>query len=212
MKIGIIGSGNMGANMGRIWANLGHNILYSYSRDENKLKKLVADVGNNARIGTPREAVVFGDIILLSVPWSSVSNALELAGEIADKIVFSSVNALKSDLSGLEIGTTTSAAEEIAKLVPKAKVVEALPPFAQILASDSRRISSQQPTVFYCGDDEEAKSIVAKLLAQLDLDPVDAGGLTSARYIEPAGFLTVQLGYGMKMGTKLTLKLLRSQN
>ena len=209
MKIGIIGSGSMGASMGRIWANCGHSVLFSYSRSQEKLTKAADKAGNNAKTGTPAEAVAFGDVILLSVPWSQVNNALEAAGEIENKILFTCVNALKPDMSGLEVGTTTSAAEEIAKLVPQAKVVEALPPFSQILASDSRRINGEQPTAFYCGDDAEAKSIVASLLEELDLEAVDAGELINARYLEPSGFLTIQLGYGMNLGTKLSLKLIK---
>ena len=208
MKIGIIGSGSMGASMGRIWANCGHSVLFSYSRSQEKLNKAANNAGNDAKTDTPAEAVAFGDVILLSVPWSQVNNALEAAGEI-DKILFTCVNALKPDMSGLEVGATTSAAEEIAKLVPQAKVVEALPPFSQILASDSRRINGERPTAFYCGDDAEAKSIVASLLEELDLEAVDAGGLINARYLEPSGFLTIQLGYGMNMGTKLSLKLIK---
>ena len=209
MKIGIIGSGSMGANIGRIWANCGHQIMFSYSRNEEKLNKLAEDAGNNAKVGNPKEAVAFGDVILLSVPWSQVSNALKAAGDLEDKVLFTCVNALKPDMSGLEVGTTTSAAEEIAKLAPKAKVVEALPPFSQILASDSRRIANEQPTAFYCGDDPQAKAIVARLLEELDLEAVDAGGLINARYLEPSGVLTIQLGYGMNMGTRLSLKLIK---
>jgi predicted dinucleotide-binding enzyme len=69
------------------------------------------------------------------------------------KILFSCVNCLKPDFSGLEVGTSTSAAEEIVKLVPGARVVEAIPPMAQILAADSRRLDEQQISAFYCGND-----------------------------------------------------------
>jgi len=106
-------------------------------------------------------------------------------------------------------GTSTSAAEEIVKLVPGAKAVEAIPPMAQILAADSRRLDGQQISVYYCGNDAVAKASVASLLRDRDLDPVDAGPLTSARYIEPAGMLCVQSAYGMGMGAKLAMKLLR---
>ena len=123
--------------------------------------------------------------------------------------MFSCVNCLKPDFSGLEVGTGTSATEEIVRLVPGAKMVEAIPPMAQILASNSRRLDGQQISAFYCGNHPAAKASVASLLRDLDLDPVDAGPLTSARYIESAGMLCVQLAYGMRMGPKLAMKLLR---
>jgi len=80
---------------------------------------------------------------------------------------------------------------------------------AQILAADAHRLAGQQISAFYCGDDAEAKAAVAALLRDLDLEPVDAGPLSSARYIEPAGMLQVQLAYGMRLGPQIGVKLLR---
>jgi predicted dinucleotide-binding enzyme len=209
MNIGIVGSGNMGASMGKAWATKGHKVLFSFSKDQGKLKELAQAAGPGTRTGTPREAAAFAEVVLLAVPWTAVTEALQAAGTLRGKILFSCVNCLKPDFSGLEIGTTTSAAEEIAKLVPGARVVEAIPPMAQILAADSHRLGGQQISTFYCGDDTGAKATVAQLLADLDLDPVDAGPLSSARFIEPAGMLVVQLGYGMGMGTNIGTRLLK---
>ena len=209
MNIGIIGSGNMGASMGKIWAKKGHKVLFSFSKDLANLRAVAEMAGPAARSGTPAEAAAFGEVILLSVPWGGVTEAVKLAGAIAAKVLFTCVNCLKPDLSGLVLGTTTSAAEEIAKLAPEAKVVEAIPPMAQLLAADSRRLAGQQISTFYCGGDETAKTAVASLLRDLDLDPVDAGPLTSARFIEPAGMLSVQLAYGMGLGPNIAMKLLK---
>ena len=209
MKIGIIGSGNMGASMGKTWASKGHEVLFSYSKDQDKLRAIAAAAGTNGRTGTPAEAVAFGEIVLLAVPWAAVTDALTSAGPIRGKTLFSCCNCLKPDFSGLVLGTTTSAAEEIARQTPDANVVEALPPMAQILAADSHRLSGEQISTFYCGNDAAAKSVVGSLLRELDLEPVDAGPLTSARFIEPAGMLNVQLSYGMGMGPFVAMKVLR---
>jgi 8-hydroxy-5-deazaflavin:NADPH oxidoreductase len=173
------------------------------------LRAAAAAAGPRARAGTPAEAAGFGAVTLLAVPWGAVSVALREAGDLTGKVLFSCVNCLKPDFSGLAVGTTTSAAEEIAKLCPGAKVVEAVPPMAQIRAADSHRLDGQPLSTFYCGADAEAKKRVAQLLSDLDLDPVDAGPLTSARHIEPAGMLTVQLAYGMGLGPHAGMKLLR---
>ena len=114
-------------------------------------------------------------------------------------------------MSGLEVGTTTSAAEEVAKLAPGARVVESLFSFARQVQSGSLRFGSQQSTVYYCGDDPAAKAVVAGLIAELDAEPVDAGPLMSARYLEPASMLMVQLGYKQGLGDKIAIKLLRRQ-
>jgi predicted dinucleotide-binding enzyme len=209
MKIGIIGSGNMGAAMGRAWAAKGHVVLFSFSKDAGQLRAAADAAGPTVRTGTPAEEVAFGEVILLAVPWGAVPEALRAAGPVAGKVLFSCVNCLKPDFGGLAVGTTTSAAEEIARLAPGARMVEAIPPMAQILAADSRRLGGQQISTFYCGDDAGAKAIVANLLTDLDLDPVDAGPLNSARYIEPAGMLAVQLAYGMGLGPNIGMKLLR---
>jgi predicted dinucleotide-binding enzyme len=209
MNIGIIGSGNMGVSMGKAWATKGHKILFSFSHDQERLLAVTAATGPSARSGMPSDAVAFGDVILLADPWGAVTEAIEAARAINGKVLFTCVNCLKPDLSGLAMGTTTSAAEKIANLVPGAKVVEAIPPMAQILAADSHRLGGQQISTFYCGDDAGAKAAVASLLRDLDLEPVDAGELTSARFIEPAGMLVVQLGYGIGLGPNVAMKLLR---
>ena len=209
MQIGIIGSGNMGASMGKIWAAKGHKVMFSFSKDQAALRSVAEAAGANARTGTPGEAITFGDLVLLAVPWAAINEAIHAAGSMKNKVLFSCVNCLKPDFSGLAVGTTTSAAEEIAKLAPGAKVVEAIPPMAQILALESHRLAGQQISTFYCGDDADAKKSVARLLVDLDVDPVDAGPLTSARYIEPAGMLSVQLAYGMGHGPHTGMKFLR---
>ncbi len=208
MKIGIIGSGNMGSGLGKFWAQNGHQLMFSYSRNEAKLREIAQASGNNATVGTPAEAVEFGEVILLSVPYGAVEDALKAAGSLDGKILFSCVNALLPDFSGMAVGTTTSGAEEIAKFAPGARVVEALPVFAEVLNSPSRLFDGQEATVFYCGDNAEAKQIVADLLREVDVDPIDAGPLRNARYVEPAMMLLVQLAYVQQMG-QVGLKLLK---
>ncbi len=208
MNIGIIGAGNMGSGLGKIWAENGHKLMFSYSRDTSKLEKIAQSIGSNATVGTPTEAVQFADVIVLSVPYGAVEDALKAAGSLEGKILFSIVNALLPDMSGMAVGTTTSAAEEIAKLAPGARVVEALPVFAEVLNSPSRRFGEQQATVFYTGDDESAKQVVADLLREIDVEPIDAGALKNSRYVEPAMMLLIQLAYAQQLG-QVGFKLLQ---
>lgn len=208
MNIGIIGTGNMGTGMGKCWAKNGHNLMFSYSRSEEKLKAAAATVGSEVSVGTPSEAVAFADIVVLSVAWAALEDALKQAGSLDGKILFTIVNPLLPDMSSLAIGTTTSAAEEIAKLAPKARVVESMPIFAEILHSPSTKFGNEVASVFYCGDDVEAKGIVAGLLRELGTEPIDAGGLKNARFVEPSGMLLVQLAYMQQMG-QIGIKLLR---
>jgi 8-hydroxy-5-deazaflavin:NADPH oxidoreductase len=201
MNIGIIGTGNMGSSLGKIWAENGHKIMFSYSRDTTKLEKIASSISSNASVGTPAEAVEFADVVVLAVPYGAIEDALKAAGSLEDKLLFSIVNALLPDMSGMAVGTTTSAAEEIAKLAPGARVVEALPIFAEVLNSPSHRFGDRQATVFYTGDDAAAKQIVAGLLTEIDVESIDAGSLKNSRYVEPAMMLLIQLAYTQQLGS-----------
>ena len=156
MKIGLIGTGNIAVALGKIWAANGHKLFFSYSRSADKLAATGKSVDDSALSGTPAEAVQFGEVVVLAVPFTALEEALKQAGSLRGKLVFSTVNALKADYSGLAIGTTTSAAEEIARLAPGARVVEGLPAFAEVLSSANRKIAGEQATVFVSGDDPAA--------------------------------------------------------
>src|SRR5689334_20566258 len=195
MNIGIIGSGKMGASLGRLWAKHGHHVMFSYSRIPEKLHHLVREMGSRTRSGAPSDAVRFADVLLLSVPWDEVKDALSAAGPLNGKTLISCVNPFGP--RGLEVGLTISAAEEISRFAPDAAVVEAFNTiFATILNSRAHLFGNNMPTVFYCGDDRDAKSITADLIHDAGLQPVDAGVLENARYIEPLAMLMVELGKG----------------
>ena len=207
MDIGIIGSGKMGAGLGRLWARHGHHVMFSYSRRQEKLDALVLEIGSHARSGTPRDAVGFADVLFLAVPWGEVNDALSAAGAMNGKTLISCVNPVGS--RGLEIGFDTSAAEEISRLVPAAAVVEAFNTiFATILHSRAHLFGSNMPTVFYCGDDRTAKSHAAELIRDAGLQPVHAGALENARYIEPLAMLMMELGQSHRMGFDVALRLM----
>jgi len=208
MNIGIIGSGNMGGTLGKAWAKLGHKILFSYSRDPKKLENLALSAGPNTRAGAPAEAAQFGEVVLFAPPWPSVDHALKSAGPLSGKILIDCTNPLKQDLSGLEIGHTTSAAEEIAKKAPGARVVKA---FNMTGAENMVKphFGAEQATIFICGDDAAAKTAVAGLTEELGFEAVDAGPLQASRLLEPLAMLWIHLAYAQKMGSGIGFKLLR---
>ncbi|WP_266159464.1 NADPH-dependent F420 reductase [Dyella silvatica] len=206
MKIGIIGSGNMGGCLGKLWSRAGHHVMFSFTLDPKALDEAAASAGG--RVGTVIDAAQFGDVVLVAVPWTAIDIALkDAAPALAGKVVISCNNPLKADLSGLLLGTETSGAEEVARRLSTAKVVEALFPFAQQLQSGTWQATKQRPTQFYCGDDADAKRVVATLIDELGFDPVDAGPLTSARFLEPLGMLMVQLAYRQGMGVNIGMQL-----
>ena len=205
MKIGVIGAGRIGTALAKRLGLVGHQVMLSYSRDEAKLLDAAKAFG--AVSGTPAEAAEFGEVVALSFPWVAVEDALKAAGPLAGKVVWDCTNALKPDLSGLAIGTTISGAETIAKLIPQARIVKGIPPFAELLHSADPTIGGTPAGTFICSDDADAKALVKPLLEALPTGVIDAGPLESARYLEPAGFLLVRLAYGIGMGTRIGLQL-----
>ncbi len=151
MRIGIIGSGSMGASLGRVWAACGHEVLFSYSRDPAKLDRLAHAAGGSARSGTPAQAAQFGDAVLLAVGWEQLDDAISQAGEFHSEVVISCITPLLPDFSGLAVGFTTSAAERVAELVHGIPVVEAFNSvFAGLIDPAARTFDERRPSVFYC--------------------------------------------------------------
>ncbi len=92
MQIGIIGAGRIGGGIARQAAAAGHAVFVSFSRDPVSLEALATEIGTTASTGTPAEAVSFGDVVVVSVPWSVIPDALAQAGSLEDKIVVDTTN------------------------------------------------------------------------------------------------------------------------
>jgi 8-hydroxy-5-deazaflavin:NADPH oxidoreductase len=124
MRIGILGSGLMGAKLGTIFARAGHEVVFSYARSGKKLAKLARDAGGKACAGTPAEAVKDADAVILAVHWSRIDDVLKQAGDLAGKVIVTCSLPMDVDNTKLIIGTTASGAEELAKKIPQAHVVQ----------------------------------------------------------------------------------------
>lgn len=203
MKIGIIGAGSLGTALAKRLVPQGHQVMLSFSRDAAKLDETAKALG--AESGTPADSARFGEVIALVTPWNAVETALGQAGPLDGKIVWDCTNALAPDMTGLQIGTTTSGGEIVQSLVPRARVVKGIPPFAELLHSDDPTVNGVPAGCFLCGDDEDAKAIVRSLLAALPATVTDAGPLKNARYAEPIGFMAVQLAYTLGLGTRIAI-------
>jgi len=209
VKIGIIGAGNIGGTLGRAWAAKGHAVVFG-ARDPRgpKVQELVKATGGKARAASPAEAAAHGEVVLLATPWAAAQAALRGAGDLTGKILVDATNPLRPDLSGLTLGHTTSAAEEVARWAPGAKVVKAFNTIgAQHMANP--RFGTQSASMLVCGDDGAAKKTVLALAEVLGFDPVDAGPLRQARLLEPLAMLWISLAYAYGHGPDIAFKLLR---
>ena len=192
MKIAIIGKGNVGTALANGLESAGHEIKFGHK--------------------DPSEPVVdaakWGEVVILAVPFSAVKDvAKQIAPTVDGKVVVDVTNVLGSNWE-LAIGFTTSGAEELQKLLPKAHVVKA---FNTVFAGNMNtgKLSTGQLSAFIAGDNADAKEIVMKLAKDIGFEPVDTGPLNSARYLEPMAVLLIGLGYGQKMGSYIGFKLLK---
>jgi predicted dinucleotide-binding enzyme len=211
MRVGILGSGLMGGKLGTIFARAGHEVVFSYARTEAKLKRLAREAGGEARHGTPREAAQDADALLLAVHWSRMADVLRQAGDLSGKVVVTCSLPMNDDDTGLVVGRTSSGAEELARKIPRARVVAAFNtvPSEVLFGVYASRRKTNRPSLAYYGDDRRAKSLAASLIRDIGFDPVDAGPLRIARYAEPFALLVAQLAYEGKGGPELAYRFQR---
>lgn len=211
MRVGILGSGLMGGKLGTIWARAGHEVVFSYARSDQKLKKLARDAKGKARAGTPGDAAREADALFLAVHWSRVDDVLKQAGDVSGKVIVSCSLPMNADDTALVIAHTSSGAEELAQRVPKARVVSAFNTVPSEVLShvfEARR-KATRPSLVYCGDDSDSKKIAAALIRDVGFAPVDAGPLRIARYTEPFALLVAQLAYEGEKGPELAYRFER---
>lgn len=178
MKIGIIGSGNIGGTAARLFAKAGHDVAVSNSRGPESLKSLVASIGGKARTATVEEAVAFGDVVLLALPWRD-RRELPPAARFAGKIVIDATNPYTPDGKIDDLGASSSS-EEVARQLPGTRLVKAFNTiYFKHLAGRGRTdlpIPERHP-IFLAGDDAEAKAAVSRLIEEIGFAPMDTGSL-----------------------------------
>jgi 8-hydroxy-5-deazaflavin:NADPH oxidoreductase len=210
MNIAVIGTGNVGGTLGKRLSRNGHQVMFAAREPQSeKVRSLVADAPN-AKAASNAEAASVSDIVLLATPFPAAQQALREAGNLSGKIVIDATNPLLPTLEGLSVGCTDSAGEQVAKWAPGAKVVKAFNTVgANIMANPDFR--ERPVAMFYCGDDAAAKKTVAKLIAELGFEPLDAGPLKQARVLEPFAMLWISLALQYGYGPNFAFELLRRQ-
>jgi len=208
-SIAILGAGNVGANLARVWIAAGHEVTFGLPNPHGeKARAVVASLGGKARAAVNKEAAASAQIVALCVPWPQAEAAIKSCGSLAGKTLIDCTNPLAPDLSGLTIGVTTSAGEEVATWAAGAAVVKA---FNTIGASNfgNAQFGSQRADGFYCGDDAASKAKVRELIEAAGFDPVDVGPLRNARLLEPLAMLWIDLAVNQRQGANHAFKLLR---
>lgn len=200
MNISIIGAGNMAAGLAALFTKAGHRVNVA-ARDVEKAQAVARDLGSGVTAGDIASAPRSADIVVLAVPYGAAADAIDAAGGLAGKVVVDITNPMTADFSGLSIGHTTSAAEEIQKHAPQARVVKAFNTvFAQVLQNGGQA-AGRPATVFVAADDTQARATAVELARSIGFETIETGGLATARYLEPVAALNITLGYGLGHGT-----------
>jgi predicted dinucleotide-binding enzyme len=187
MKVGILGSGDVGKSLARGFLSLGHEVKIG-SRDPEKLRDWVASAGEKASAGTFEETARFGDLIALATLGSGAQNAIQLAGEanFDGKVVIDATNPLDFSSGGpqLSVGFNDSLGEQVQRWLPKARVVKAFNTVGNAFFFKPD-FPDGPPTMFIAGNDDESKRLVSQICEQFGWDISDLGGIESSRYLEP---------------------------
>ena len=187
MKIGIIGSGNIGGNLGKHWAKAGHDVMFS-SRHPEELQSMADEVG--AKTGTAEKAAAFGEVILLAIPYGKVPDVAQQIGSLDNKILIDAGNPYSQrdgEVAQKVIDDESQTATGyIASLFPKAKVVKAFNSVHQkVFADKAFREGDERIAVQICSDDESAKETVKQLIKDIGFAPQDLGDLSQGVLFEP---------------------------
>jgi len=210
MRIAILGSGRMGGALGQLFAGAGHDVAFSYSHRFAKLQRLARRSGPRARAAASlADAVRDANVVLLTVHWKQVPAVLRAAGSFRGKILVDCTNPMTDTDDALAVGHRTSGAEIVARRARGARVVKAFNTVPSELLRAGPGVLAEEPAVCYCGNDDGAKRVVARLIREIGFEPVNCGKLATARYLEPFALLIGELAYNHGASPKMGVRFLR---
>ena len=182
MKIGIIGAGRIGGNAARLLAATGHETKLSFARDRSKLRDLADTIGGRASVGEPADAVRFGEVVIFSVPWDAIPTALEQAGDLTGKVVVDTTNQFGS---GPMPAAGQTAAQFNASRMPGARYTKSFNTLTSAFQAEAAGREGRERVVqWICGDDAEAKELLASLIDDAGFASVDLGGTADCAVME----------------------------
>lgn len=206
MKIGILGSGNMGRSLGMLWAEQGHRVCFG-GRTAEQGKAVAQFAGHDTLGGTHDEAAAFGEVLLYTIRGVDPAQVLLSTDGLAGKVVIDCNN--QEIPPGFAYPPIEQAiAETLAAQIPQAHVVKAFNIIAQeVFELSPTSLEKHCVSCFVCGDDAKARATVMRLAAEIGFIPIDCGALRNARLLEGlADFIRLMIA-GQGMGPYATLSV-----
>ena len=196
-RIGIIGSGNIGGTIGGLWVKKGHSVFFS-SRHPEELKDMIAKLGSLAKAGTVEEAVAFGDVLFIAVPYGAIPQiGKDYSARMKGKVMLDACNAVSTrdgavadEVEQNGIGVTTQ------KYFPGVRIVRAFNTMSYMVFAREANRPDPKLAIPIAGDDPQAMQIAAALVRDAGFDPVTVGTLADARRFQRG-----QPGYGQQVSS-----------
>jgi hypothetical protein len=207
MQIAILGAGNVGLALARALTRRGSVVTLGVPEPA-KYEGAVAALGPLARLKPTAEAIAGAELVILAVPHAAVADIAGSRSDWGGRILVDATNPLAPGLAGLTVGTTTSAAEQLASQAVGARVVKAFNTTGAENMADSA-YAGGLPLMPVCGDDADARQRVLALATQLGFDAVDFGPLSAARYLEPFAMAWIHLAFRQGVGRRFAFSMLR---
>jgi hypothetical protein len=207
MSVSIIGAGNVGMALGRAFTQRGESVVFGVP-DPEKYRESVSALGDGAGVAGTTQAIAASDVVILAVPYAALPAIAQSVPDWQGKILIDATNPLAPGLSGLVLGTSTSGAEELAKLARGARVVKAFNTTGAENMADTR-YPGGAPMMPVCADDADARQRVMALATLIGFDAVDLGPLMAARYLEPFAMTWIHLAIKQGHGRKFAFAMLR---
>ena len=204
-SIAILGLGRVGQTVAASLKKSGWVIHFGSRAPQTAKGRLRPELAD-CKVTTLSDAVAASPIVLMAVPWQASMDTIQSVSQWKGKIVIDCSNPLNAKFDGLCLGFDTSAAEQIAQNLPHCTVLKTLNTASTDMMAHPT-MHGEPAAMFYCGGTPEAKQSVAKMLSDIGFEPVDAGPLKMARYLEPLAMLYIEMavrgGYGSQWGLKL---------
>lgn len=207
MAISIIGAGNVGKALAQAFIRQGEAVHFGLPNPD-KYQSTVTALGPRATLGNVAQAVAASEVVILAVPFAATESIARSVADWQGKVLVDATNPLALGLAGLTLGTTTSAAEQIATWAPTAKVVKAFNTTGAENMADSS-FAQGLPFMPVCGDDAQARAKVMALASLIGFDAVDLGPLSAARYTEPFAMTWIHMAFKQGLGRKFAFSMLR---
>lgn len=209
MNIGILGTGNVGKALGRRWCQTEHDVWFgSRTPTPERAAELAEMMPQPVKLVSNETCAAECQVLIIAAPWPVGLELARLVPTDASPIIIDCMNPLSPDLSQLTTPQGSSTAQEIAKTFPHLRVIKAFN-CASASAMSDPDFREQTPSMLFCGDDATAKQEVQQLITQCGFEPVDAGALTSAGYLESLALLTIKVAIHNRWGGECALRIMR---